>query len=306
MTVEHIRYYDRDTWLALRRHDLTASDIAAVSGVDPYRSALAVFSEKRGLISTTETPIMRRGRWLEAAAHMAIVETHPHWKVIDPQTYLRDPDIRLGCTPDRIAEDENVPGLINLQIKSVSRPTFERWQGQVPLNYMLQTACEAMLLDARTSYLCAFVISTYEAELVTFEIPRHAGVEIKLRQTAVDFWRDMDAGLVPKPDFRRDGEVIAALYNQPKPATAIDLSGSNRLGEVLAERAMLKDRIKADSEEVSALENEIKYAIGDSEAGTLPGWRVTWKQQTRRAYTVPESTTRVLRVTDERGEEEAA
>lgn len=305
--IEHHPIIDREQWLALRRQDLTASDIAAVNGVDPYKSALSVFSEKRGLVTVTETSIMRRGRWLESAAECAIVETHPHWRVINPHVYLRDPEIRLGCTPDRLAEDEEHPGsLINLQIKSVSKPTFERWNNQVPLNYMLQTAAEGMLTNAATSYLCAFVISTYDAELYTFEIPRHPGAEIKLRQTAVDFWHDMDAGVTPRPDFHRDAEVIAALYNQPKPQSVIDLSQSNRIGEVLAERAILKARIKVDMDDLAALETEIKFEIGDNEAATLPGWRITYKEQYRRAYTVAEGRSRVLRITDERDEEAAA
>lgn len=296
---------DRSSWLDMRRQDLTASDLGAVSGVDPYRSALSVFSDKLGITSVTETALMQRGRWLEAAAHEALVECYPHWRIVNPNCYLRDPDVRLGCTPDRIAEDEDVPGLINLQVKCISRPTFEKWDGQVPLSYMLQTLCEGMMLDARTSYVAVFVISTYACDLQLFEVPRHPGAEIKIRQTAVDFWHDMDAGLMPKPDYTRDAEVIAALYNVPKPNTTIDLSGSNRLPEVLQRRALLKELVKVSTEEISALETEIKSHLGENEIGTLPGWKVTWKLQNRRAYTVPESSGRVLRVTDQR-EEDAA
>lgn len=290
---------DRLEWLDRRKLDLTASDVGAVAGVDPYRTPLSVFVDKMGMGITEETPIMRRGRWLESAAADAIVECHPHWRVINPKVYLRDPEIRLGCTPDRLAEDEDVPGVVNLQIKAVSKPTFEKWNGEVPLNYVLQTLTEGMLVNARTSYLCAFVISTYACELVKFEIPRHPGAEIKIRQTAVDFWHDMEAGVMPVPDYTRDADVIAALYAQPKPGAEVDLSTSNRIGEILQERAVLKARIKDDTEAVSAIDTEIKATIGDAETATLPGWRLSWKLQTRKGYTVPESTTRVLRVTEE-------
>lgn len=299
--IEHHPIIDRPSWLAMRRQDLTASDLGAVAGVDEYRTALSVFTEKRGMGMMSESAMMRRGRWLEFAAAAAIIESNPNWRVIDPRVYIRDPEIRLGCTPDRIAEDEDAPGLINLQIKSISRPTFEKWAGEPPLSYMLQTCAEGMLLEARISYLCVFVISTYEAELVLFEIPRHRGAEIRIRQSAVDFWRDMEAGRFPVPDFRRDGETISALYSMPKPGPALDLSGSNRIREVLEERAALKDRIKIDLEAVSALENEIKYEMGESELAKLPGWRLSWKEQTRRAYTVPENSFRALKITQQEG-----
>lgn len=290
---------DRASWLAMRRGDLTASDIGAVCGVDEYRTALSVFTDKMGQGVINETAIMQRGRWLEAAAAEALIECYPNWDIRNPNLYIRDPQVRLGCTPDRLGEDADEPGIINLQIKTVSRPTFERWDGVPPMSYTLQTACEGMLVDARTSYLAAFVISTFEADLVLFEVPRHAGAEIRIKQTAVDFWHDIELGRVPRPDFRRDSDVIAALYSQQKPGTAIDLSGSNRIREVLETRDKLKETIKAASEEVSALDAEIKYELGECEKATLPGWRVSWKVQTRKAFTVPENTTRVLRVTKE-------
>lgn len=295
---------DRASWLQMRRADLTASDLGAVTGVDQYRSALSVFADKRGLTITNESPIMQRGRWLEAAAAEALIECYPHWRILNPKLYIRDPAIRLGCTPDRLAEDEDEPGIINLQIKSVSRPTYEKWDGKPPLSYLLQTCAEGMLVDARTSFLAVLVISTFEADLVLHEVPRHKGAENRIRQTAVDFWADMEAGRVPKPDFRRDHETISALYSQPIKDKAADLSRSNRIREVLEEREAVKARMKEDAETVQALDAEIKHQLGDCESGELPGWRLSWKVQTRKAYQVPESTSRVLRVT--RTEEEAA
>lgn len=304
--IEKYPVTDRATWLAMRRGDLTASDVGAVCGVDEYRTALSVFADKLGRGVVYETDIMRRGRWLEAAAHVAIVEMHPHWKVIDPKIYLRDPAIRLGCTPDRLAEDEDEPGLINVQIKSVSRPTYERWDGKPPMSYMLQTCAEGLLTDARTSYIACFVISTYAAELVLHEVPRHAGAEMRIRQTAIDFWRDMEAGRIPKPDFRRDHEVISALYSQPVAGPPLDLSRSNRIREVLEERDRLKETVKAASEDIAALDAEIKNELAENETAGLPGWKLSWKVQTRKSYTVPETTARVLRVTREAEEEQPA
>jgi len=297
--IERRTITSREEWLAWRRQDLTASDIGAVVGCDEYKSALGVFSDKLGLTQVTQSAIMQRGIWLEHAARAAIIDSYPELRVIAPNVYIRDTDCRLGATPDCLAEDENIPGLINIQIKSVSRPVFERWQGTPPMAYTLQTAAEGLLTDARTSYLAAFVISTYEASLHLFEVPRHDGAEIRIRQIARDFWTDLEAGRMPKVDFKRDAETVAALYSLPTPDSSVDLSASNRIGACLEEREEIKARIKADSETVAALDTEIKAELGEIETGFLPGWRITWKSQTRKAYTVPESTSRVLRVTRE-------
>lgn len=294
--IERRQITSRAEWLQWRKNDLTASDIGAVVGCDEYKSALAVFTDKLGMSSSMQSAVMQRGLWLEHAARAAIRDSYPNWKVIDPNVYIRDTELRLGATPDCLAEDEDEPGLINIQIKSIARPVFERWNGKPPMAYTLQTAAEGLLTNARTSYLAIFVISTFEASLHMIEVPRHAGAEIRITQIARDFWADMAAGRMPKIDFRRDAETVAALYSLPKPDSSVDLSASNRLGAALEEREEIKARIKADTETVAALDTEIKSELGEIEVGILPGWRIYWKNQTRKAYTVPESTSRVLRV----------
>lgn len=305
MTIERYPITDRLSWLEWRRQDLTASAVAAAVGLDPYCSPLRLYAEKTGqILSEAETGIMRRGRWLESAAVDAIREDRPDWQLARPNVYLRDPDLRLGATPDCLAEDPDEPGLINIQIKTVSKPTFERdWaDGAVPVSYMIQTLTEGMLLDARTNYIAALVIDTYSAELVMREIPRHPEAEAKIRTIAVEFWNNVAEGKRPVPDYSRDAETISEIYKHPEKDLALDLSADNRLPEVLLERAALKAEIERDEARLKALDAEIKDKIGDAEAAELPGWRITWKEQTRKEYTVPAATYRVLRVTERNGE----
>lgn len=301
-TIEHRRITDRGQWLAWRADDLTASDLAAVAGFDQYRSALAVYSEKAGLIVPAETNIMRRGRWLEAAILEALHEELPDWRIAKANVYLRDPVIRLGATPDFIAEDpDDINTLVNIQGKVVARPTFERdWpDGTAPIGYQLQTICEGMLLGAERNLLAALVLDTYSAELVLVEVPRHAAAEHRIREIAIGFWDNMTRGWRPRPDYKRDGEIIDAIHKAEKD-TEIDLSGDNRLAGLLPERAELKATITACEGRVGEIDTEIKDKLGSHERGSLPGWRLSWKEETRKAYTVAASTRRVLRVTEQK------
>ena len=54
MAIEKRLITNRAEWLEWRTHDLTASDVAAVAGASPYKSALAVYGEKAGLILPQE------------------------------------------------------------------------------------------------------------------------------------------------------------------------------------------------------------------------------------------------------------
>ena len=38
----------RETWLAMRQQDVTASDVAAIWGASPHKTALALWAEKSG------------------------------------------------------------------------------------------------------------------------------------------------------------------------------------------------------------------------------------------------------------------
>lgn len=292
---------ERAEWLGWRAKDLTASDIGAVWGVDPYRTALQVWGEKTGRIEPGwESNIMRRGRWLEAATIEALKEEMPGWRFMRPGVYVSDPELRLGCTPDVFAEDPEVPEqLVNVQLKAISRPTFERdWADeQVPLNYLLQTLAEGMLLDAATNLIAALVIDTYSADLVVRDVPRHPAAEAQIRVIADSFWKMVDAGLQPAPDFARDAETIAMIH-RAKPGKEIDLSADNRLRDVLEERETHRLLAKRHGEAVDTLDTEIKAKMQDAEIGLLPGWKVTWKEEQRKAYMVPASTRRPLRVTE--------
>jgi putative phage-type endonuclease len=299
MKVDRRAVTSRSEWLQWRRGYLCASEIAAVAGYDEYRTALSVYAEKTGLFtSTTDTPTMRRGRNFEDAAVAYLVEERPQLRVINPHVFLMEQDHRLGATPDRLIEDPDRPGITNCQIKTVARPTFEKWDGVAPAGYTLQVAAENMLLDAVHGILCVLVVGTFDAEIAIFDIPRHEAAEAKIREIADEFWYNVDNGLRPAPDYSRDAETIAGLYPKVLETDPLDLSNDNRLPEVLLERARLKKEIEASQAKLASLETEIKAKIGDHEKALLPGWRITWKEQHRKEYIVAATTYRKLTITD--------
>lgn len=299
MTIERRAVAAREQWLQWRKSDLTASDLGAVAGVDEYRSPLAVYAEKRGLITPEENALMRRGRWFESAAASALRERLDDWAIENPHAYFREVETRLACTPDRFGYPPSGE-LVNIQIKTIAAPSFENWNGTPPLSYQIQTAAEGYLVDAARSLLAVLVVSTYGAELELFDIPRHPAAEEKCRQLAVEFWRNMEAGLMPSPDYRRDGDVIAAMHPAHVPAKLADLSADNRLHEILPRRAELKAAINKATEEVATIDAELRDKLGDAEGGELPGWKLSLKLQHRKESITPAWSGRVLRVTDRR------
>jgi putative phage-type endonuclease len=297
--IERYKVHSRDEWLALRAVDLTASDVGAAVGIDPYKSQLALFAEKTGLLMPQgDNNAMRRGRWLEAAVLSAIREENPSWEVRPAGIYLRDTELRLGATPDAVAQTDE-PGLTNIQCKVVNRPSYERdWVNGPPLGYQLQTLTEGMLLDAHRSLVAALVIDTYTAELYLHPVPRHEAAEARVKEIATAFWSRVAAGTPPPVDYRRDAETVAALFPQSVAEPVLDLTGDNALGILLPKREMLRQMIASDEKVLAEIDTEIKAKLGEAERATLPGWKLSWKTEERAAYTVKASTRRVLRVTE--------
>lgn len=289
---------DRATWLEWRKGYLGASEVAAAAGLDPWRSKLSLWVDKAGRSPRppAENASMRRGRHAEPMALGYLAELKPKWKIERPNIWITDDDCRLACTPDAYAWEDGA--LINVQIKTVARSAFERWNGVPPVAYQVQVTAENMLTGASRGVLAVLVNTEFSAELKLFKVRRIEAAEQRIREIARAFWRDVEAGKRPLPDFSRDHEAIAALFPQAEPGTVIDLSGDNRVAAILPRRSELKNIIGAATTELDSLEDELKFKIGAAEAAVLPGWKISYRQRNKRGYWVKPSSGRKLLVTN--------
>jgi putative phage-type endonuclease len=304
MGIERRLITDRNEWLAWRKQDVTASRVGALFGVHPYETALRLYAEKRGVeFPDADNKTMRRGRWLEPAVAKAVEELRPEWKLEAPNVYLRDPDLRLGCTPDFYIHDP-VRGLGVLQCKTVAPSVYARdWLNgsEIPFWIVLQALTEMMLADAAFGAVAALLVDAHNMDCVILEVPRHADSELKILVAVRNFWRNVADGIEPDPDFARDATVIRLLMPRETPGKAIDLAGNNEVPDLLARRAELCERIQQDAATCETIESELKHLMGAAEAVTgLPGWRITYKTTDRAGYTVAPKTMRVLRIYDRR------
>src|SRR5262245_53297840 len=95
----------------LRQQDLTMSLVGAVAGLSPYTTPFDIWAQKMGLASPPEmTPAMQLGVWCEPAVARAHQDLYPDIDITYPlDLYLRDPELRLGGTPDATGFDRDRP-----------------------------------------------------------------------------------------------------------------------------------------------------------------------------------------------------
>jgi hypothetical protein len=86
----------------------------------------------------------------------------------------------------------------------------------------------------------------------------------------------------------------------------LDLTGDNRLYQVLEDRARYKANIKLYEAAVKELDAEIVHKLDGATLATLPGWKITNKITHRSEYTVKATSFPRLLCTALDVEEEAA
>lgn len=294
----------REQWLALRFADVTASVAPALFGVHQYLTAYELWALKSGLLTEDpdETPSMRRGRLLEPVALELLREQHPAWRIEPGRVYLRDPALRLGATPDAfVACPER--GLGVLQVKSVEPMVFrQKWRdaetGEItpPLWIAVQAIVEARLTGAAWAAVAPLRVG-HGLDIEAIDIPLHAGLMTRLDAEVAAFWRAVESGQPPAPDFARDGAVIAALNPTDPDGPAIDLTADNELPALLDERASLAVRANEANERRKAIDAVITLKLAGHPVGMLAdGREITRTMQSRGEYVAKATTFPVIRV----------
>jgi hypothetical protein len=304
MSIERIAITDREQWLSMRSQDVTASIAGALLGVHPYSTAYGLYLLKKGMIheDPEETAPMRRGRLLEPVAVQMLREDRPDWTIHEHPVgfYYRDPEARVGATPDVIATNEHGQRGI-VQIKSVEPSIFRRdWKTEdgviePPLWIVIQGIIEAHLTGVEWAAVAPMVIG-FGVELPVIPIPIHAGIYDRIKAEVATFWDRIEQSQPYDPDYARDGSLIARLYPGDN-GVEVDLSGDN-------EAPMYVDQLEAARAAKKAAEGDEKTAkaalaskIGDAAIARLSdGRRVSHKTQRRAGYFVNETEFRVLRI----------
>jgi len=309
MSIQKIAIESREQWLALRELDVTASVAAALYGVHPYHSVYSLWALKKRLITEDpeETPAMRRGRHLEPVATAVLLEQHPDWRIEEPKVYLRDPEGRIGATPDRYVYIPEKPGFGVLQIKSVEESIFKRkWiteDGAIepPLWIGVQAEVERHLSGANFA-MVGVVRAGFGLDCSAITIPPVPGLMKRTYSLVADFWRLVASDTRPDPDYEKDGKLLEALWTGGGSEAVLDLSTDNHLVDLADEKARLAEQKREIDDRQKQIKAEFLHKLGSASAGKIADGRIiTAKKVDRAGYTVQASSYIDVRVKQPRG-----
>jgi putative phage-type endonuclease len=274
-------------WLQLRTKDITSTEAAALFGLSPYVTPFELWHRKKAgnIVELEPNERMKWGTRLQDSIALGIAEDQA-WKVKRRLQYERLPDLRLGSSFDfTILGGDAGDGL--LEIKNVDPLALrDEWivdgeEVEAPPHIEMQVQHQLLVSGLPYAYIGALVGGN-RAVLIRREPAPSVIQSIVTR--AEDFWKSLQNGQEPKPNFSRDSAFIAKLYQQVKPGRVVNLEADAELAELASAYKMhgaARDEAEKAREEVKA---RILMKIGDAEkalgkdfsisAGTVKATRV--------------------------------
>lgn len=285
---------ERTQWLEWRRGGLGGSDAGAIAGLDPWRSALAVWLDKRGHLPLQgeETEWQRMGHRLQQPV-IEEFEFRTGLYVAGQQLqleHIKHPWMRAtidglvgeGSFALQVPEwspDELIQGALGiLEIKTASWRSPVNWKdGTVPDHVALQIQHNLEVAQLDHAWL---VVLLNGQELVIHELERDEAVIAALLELEEDFWARVQENRPPPADERPEtSEALREAYSAPEPASVLELEAEQL--SLVRGYAAARDVLKAAEQEQRLWANKLMALLGEREIGLHGDEQVvTWKRLT--------------------------
>jgi putative phage-type endonuclease len=242
---------NKQEWLRERKNYLGGSDLGAICGLNPYRTALDVYLDKTSDDIRCETsPAMRWGNLLEDVVAKAYAEDTGYAITMSPPTIYHHEYKFLGANIDgwvsELREGREKTKHI-LECKTAGFNKGKEWgevgTDQIPESYLIQCAFYASICDVPKVDI-AVLIAGQDFRIYTYN--RNKDLEDKIIKIGVNFWHNhIEKRIPPKCMSTRD---------------TFNLFPQSNYHEIVAEDNIVKkwEELKAAKEEESKIQDAIE------------------------------------------------
>jgi predicted phage-related endonuclease len=252
---------------------ISGSEAASALGLDPYRSAVRLWSEKTGRLA----PEPPHGDAAEAGTRLeAVVREWAEDResiVITPWNGAPAPsDGWLVGHPDGEAYRD---GLHVYEGKTTGQWRAGEWSdGAVPPQYVIQAHVYMHLLDWDETLFACLIAGQ---RLVTQWIPRDRRLEDAMLAGLAEFHDRLVTDRPPPPDGSDDAaDVLKLLY--PRATPEVQIQGTPDDFRLCRDLAVAKASVKSWKQQEQELENQLRARMGDGESLTYEGETIaTWR-----------------------------
>ena len=269
-----------------RKKKIGASDVAAIYGLDHYRSPYDVYAEKVFELEPVETDAMRIGNFLEPVVLNIFEHEHDVSLKRDSPTAVAAENPLFVAHLDGLDEGIGMP----VEAKSVSRYArdLQEWGHEgdaVPFKVILQTQMQMFCFspNSQLAYAAALVMGEYR----DFAIPRDQSVIDAAVEYCSKWWRDYVVAN-KRPPGTPDIRIVKAIRRIEGASTRV------HKGLITRWRKAQESARKIKSKE-EGLYAEILAELGDAEVGEYRGGRVTYFENERHYKAQPAREARTIK-----------
>ncbi|TCS80355.1 YqaJ viral recombinase family protein [Tepidibacillus fermentans] len=263
----------REEWLKARRNGIGGSDAAAIAGLNKWKSPVAVYLEKTGMVEVEEV-------FSEAAYFGTLLEDvvaqefskRTGLKVRRKNAILQHPEYPfMIANVDRLIVGENA----GLECKTASEYLKDEWKDDdIPASYLIQ--CQHyMAVTGFDSWWIAVLIGGNK--FIYKKIERDEEIIQYLINIEKDFWDNHVVKRIP-PMFdgsKASSDLLKALYPEAEHDSEIELD--SEADTLITALEQVNEELKQLEEKKAEYENRIKAKLGDFERGIASNHIVTWK-----------------------------
>ncbi|WP_171311948.1 YqaJ viral recombinase family protein [Enterococcus cecorum] len=262
-------------WLEDRRKGIGGSDVATVLGLNKYKSVYQLWLEKTGQVEVTSAQ-SEAAYWGNTLEEVVAEEFSKRTgkkvrrrnRVFEHSKY---PFLRANIDRDIVGENAV------LECKTANQYLANEWdEDEIPIQYICQVQHYMNVLNLDYVY---FAVLIGGQKFIWKKMERDQELIDMITEKLVEFWTEnVEQGIEPAIDgLKATSDFLTQRYldtedNQTELNAIFD--------EKIANLAHLKGDKKIIEENITLLENELKQALGKSDAtiGITPNNIVSWKK----------------------------
>jgi len=261
-------------WLKERQKGIGGTDVAAIFGLNPWKTPVQVWEEKISTlpVEQEDTPAMRAGRKLEKAiAEWFSEETGLAIEKAEDLIKHKKYPILLA-NPDYFYLDGDKKGV--LEIKTASRRSFDNWDDEIPVYYWTQIQHYMYVCDLKKGKF-AVLVGGRDFRIIDVERDEE-WLEIAVPKL-LEWWdKHVNKKIPPDPTSDEDWNII---YPKSKP---IEIEASEVVFKLVEEWKKIKAKISELKAHKEELEFQIKTVMKEAEILKYKGLPIiSWKTSER-------------------------
>lgn len=263
-----------EEWLDYRRQGIGGSDAAVVVGLNPYKSSLTLYADKKGLLpETLDNEAMRVGRDLEEYVAKRFSEATGKKVRKTNFIYAHDEYDFIRANVDREIVGENA----GLECKTASALSKVKYaDSEIPLHYYCQCQHYMAVMGYDKMYLAVLVMGK---GFYWFEIERSESEINALLSAEKDWWyKHIINNEEPLADGSESSEeTLKLIHPESVEVTETYLACEDDIEDYNA----LQDQIKQLKSKADELKNQIAQRMATHSYGYTQKWKVSYKTSIR-------------------------